>query len=84
MSLKSTEEYERKRNKQVAGMRSMLDYIMGAVIMVVGGFLLFRNMLDISMNKSFPPDYLDKIFGAVCVVYGIWRIYRGYKKNYFN
>ena len=65
-------------------MRSMLDYIMGAVIMVVGGFLLFRNMLDISMNKSFPPDYLDKIFGAVCVVYGIWRIYRGYKKNYFN
>ncbi len=84
MPLKSTEDYERKRNRQVAGMKSMLDYVMGLIILLIGLFLFFRNMAELPLNKRFPPDYLDKVFGTVCVVYGGWRIYRGYKKNYFK
>jgi hypothetical protein len=30
------------------------------------------------------PDLLEKVFGGFCVLYGCWRIYRGYKKNYFR
>ncbi|MBO9619128.1 MAG: hypothetical protein J7539_08850 [Niabella sp.] len=84
MTIKSNEEYEQQRNKRVAGMRSVLDYAMGVLIIFVGVFLLIRNKLDIPLNKRFPPDAIDWFLGGLFVVYGIWRIYRGYKKNYFK
>jgi len=77
------EEYEKKRKKQVSSMRSILDYGIGVLIAILGLFLFFRNYLNISFNEQFPPDIWDKVFGGVCVIYGSWRIYRGYKKNYF-
>ncbi len=78
------EEYENRRQKQVSGMRSILDYGIGSAIVTAGLFLFFRSMMDLKMNETHPPTYVDKLFGALCVVYGAWRIYRGYKKNYFR
>ena len=57
---------------------------MGLIILLIGIFFFFRGRFDIGLNESFPPNDIDKIFGAICVVYGVWRIYRGYKKNYFR
>ncbi|MCH5599433.1 hypothetical protein [Niabella ginsengisoli] len=84
MSIKSNEEYEQQRNKQVSKMRSMFDYVMGTLIIFIGLFLLFRFMLDIRLNKLYPPDIFDKIYGILAILYGSWRLYRGYKKNYFK
>ena len=78
------EEYERKRRKQVAAMRSILDYGIGTLIMAAGVFLFIRNRLDLSFNEKFPPNDSDKIIGVVFVIYGLWRVYRGYRKNYFK
>jgi hypothetical protein len=78
------DEYEKKKKKQVSSMRSILDYGMGILVLMLGIFFFFRDKMDIGFNKKFPPDNIDKIFGAICVIYGIWRIYRGYKKNYFR
>ena len=78
------EEYARKRRKQVAGMRSILDYGIGTLIMAAGVFLFVRNRLDLSFNERFPPNDSDKIIGVVFVIYGLWRVYRGYRKNYFK
>ena len=79
------EEYERKKKKQVSLMKSLLDYGMGILILLAGILFCFRKELgDIPFNRSFPPNDIDKLFGAVCIVYGAWRIYRGYKKNYFR
>ncbi|MBL7744003.1 MAG: hypothetical protein JNN00_11060 [Chitinophagaceae bacterium] len=78
------EEYERKRKKQVSSMRSIMDYAMGVVIVILGCFFFFRDQFKLDFNESFPPNYLDKVFGGICVLYGGWRIYRGYKKNYFK
>ena len=78
------EEYEKKKRKQVSMMRSLLDYGMGIIILLIGLFFVFRNKVHISINETFPPNDIDKIFGAVCLLYGGWRIYRGYKKNYFR
>lgn len=50
----------------------------------MGVFLFFRSRFEIEFNDRFPPNEWDKVFGAVCVVYGLWRMYRGYKKNYFK
>ncbi|MEI9810416.1 MAG: hypothetical protein WDO16_22480 [Bacteroidota bacterium] len=78
------EEYEKKRKKQVSSMRVIMDYAMGAVILLLGCFFIFRDKFKLDFNDSFPANYLDKVFGGICVLYGAWRIYRGYKKNYFK
>lgn len=78
------EEYEQKRKKQVALMRSVFDYGTGSVILLFGVFLFFREKFDIAFNERFKPDIWDKLIGVVFFLYGSWRIYRGYKKNYFK
>ena len=82
--LRMFEEYEKKKRKQVALMRSLLDYGMGLLIVLAGLFFIFRHKFKLSLNENFPPNDIDKIFGAICLIYGTWRIYRGYKKNYFR
>jgi hypothetical protein len=78
------EEYEKKKRKQIASMRALLDYGVGSIITLAGLFFFFRSKFDISFNETFPPNVMDKIFGVICFMYGSWRIYRGYKKNYFK
>jgi threonine/homoserine/homoserine lactone efflux protein len=80
------EEYEKKRRKQISTMRSMMDYVMGFIIIIIGLFFLFRAKLgNIPINESLgQPDTLEKVFGGLCLLYGAWRIYRGYQKNYFR
>jgi hypothetical protein len=78
------EEYEKKRRKQLSMMKALLDYGMGIIILLLGLFFFFRGKFHISFNETFPPNYIDKIFGAVCLLYGCWRIYRGYTKKYFR
>lgn len=79
------EEYEKNKRKQVTRMRSYSDYGMGILILAAGFFFLFRSKLgNIPVNQLRPPTDIDKIFGAMCLLYGAWRVYRGYKKNYFK
>ncbi|RYY84214.1 MAG: hypothetical protein EOO15_19780 [Chitinophagaceae bacterium] len=77
------EEYEQKRRKQVSRMRSIMDYTMGTVFSVLG--LLF---LYFQVNNRYllgrRPDPLNYFIGLLFLAYGAWRIYRGYKKNYFH
>lgn len=79
------EEYEKKKRKQVSLMRSILDYGMGVVFALIGVFFFFRDRLHTQLNDYLrAPDALDKIIGVIFLIYGSWRIYRGYKKNYFR
>ncbi|MFM2138595.1 MAG: hypothetical protein RJA57_902 [Bacteroidota bacterium] len=80
------EEYEKRKRKQVSQMRSLMDYGMGVLILLMGLFFLFRMQFpSLPVNQSLGrPDALEKVFGGISVVYGAWRIYRGYRKNYFK
>ena len=78
------EEYEKRKRRQIAFRRSLMDYAMGLVFMFIGVFFLFRNKFHIAFLEDYPPNELDKIFGVMCILYGLWRMYRGYKKNYFR
>ena len=77
------EEYENKRKKQVTQMKSIMDYGMGSLILLAGVFFLFHNELNIPFGAG-DSSAMEKIFGGMCLLYGAWRIYRGYKKNYFG
>lgn len=76
------DEYEKQRRRQVSNMRSIMDYVMGLVFFAIGLYFLTYAKLGINIfpRKPSPVDYF---IGALFIVYGGWRIYRGYKKNYF-
>ncbi|MGE9312342.1 hypothetical protein ACLOAU_11870 [Niabella sp. CJ426] len=81
MSLKTNEEYEQRRTRQVSKIRAVLDYAMGILIVGIGLFLVFRSSFNIKLNKIYPPDVFDKVYGVLTILYGCWRLYRGYKKK---
>lgn len=68
-----------KRTRQYNNMRSILDYSMGVIYIVVGVILLFPKKLglDLDFNIGFRIA-----FAVLCMIYGLWRFYRGYKKQY--
>ena len=77
------EEYENQRQKQIVRMRSITNYIMGTLFLGVGIFFLIYNSLGINLMGR-KPSFLDIVIGVMFVLYGAWRIYRGYKKNFFK
>ncbi len=77
------EDYEEQRRKQIALRRSIADYVMGVLFLLLGLGLLLHNTIGFDFGPNKTP-LLDIIFGIMCVVYGGWRIYRGYKKDYFK
>lgn len=71
---------DRKRQNYLL-MRSVMDYGMGGIIAGFGLFLVFSEQLGIHFNIDPVFRYL---FVGLCLLYGGFRIYRGYKKNYFS
>jgi hypothetical protein len=72
---------EDRKAKNYILMRSIMDYGMGGLIFCFGIFLAIAPRLGF----SFAIDPLFRyIFSGMCVLYGGWRMYRGYKKNYFS
>jgi hypothetical protein len=70
-----------KRSKNYILMRSVMDYGMGLVIFGFGIFFAMAPRLGINFNIE---PFFRYIFAGMCIIYGGWRIYRGYKKNYYS
>lgn len=70
-----------RRAKGYRTRRSIMDYGMGAIIVCLGIFFLLSSKLGVVFNID---DKFRYLFAGLCILYGSFRIYRGYKKNYFN
>jgi hypothetical protein len=77
------EDYQNEHRKKVTRVRSMMDYIMGAIIILIGVYFLLYETLGLNVFRR-EPSPLDKLLGGVFILYGSWRMYRGYKKNYYQ
>ncbi len=81
------EEFEKEemneRDKGYLRMRSIMDYGMGLLWMAMGVFMIFIKRFNNDLAEKY-GDSTFKVFGAVCIIYGLFRIYRGYKKKYFR
>lgn len=81
------EEFEKKelsqREKGLVNMKSITNYVMGLFIIAAG--LLFLIPIDATavFISRYDPDLL-KVMAVTCFIYGLFRIYRGYNKNYFR
>ncbi len=72
-----------RRDKGFILMRSIMDYGMGILWASMGIFLIFIKFFNTNLVARF-DDPVMKGFGVVCIIYGLFRIYRGYKKNYLK
>ena len=77
------EDFQDKHRQQGARMRSIMDYAMGIVFFCLGVFFLVYRHFGIRIMGN-EPSSLDYFIGGLFIVYGSWRIFRGYKKNYFQ
>jgi hypothetical protein len=69
------------RSKRYKVRRSIMDYGMGIIIFCLGIFFMLAPRFGVQFGID---DMFRYLFGGLCMIYGIFRIYRGYKKNYFN
>ena len=65
-----------ERERGYTRMRNIMHVGMGILWSSMGVFLVFIEKFKTGLEYSF-GDPLMKGFGAVCVLYGIFRIYRG-------
>ncbi|HUR10678.1 MAG TPA: hypothetical protein VM012_04885 [Flavitalea sp.] len=75
-------DFEQKKKSAYTTRRSIMDIGMGCIYTVLGGFFVFKEFFHVTLD--FPPIPFNYIFGALCMLYGGFRIYRGLKKNYFQ
>lgn len=83
MSTEKKEDELSVKEKGVINMRSIMDMGMGILWMCMGVFFIFIKKFNTDLAARY-NDSVMKVFGGVCIIYGIFRIYRGYKKNYLK
>ena len=71
------------RDKGFIRMRAIMDVGMGILWMAMGVFLIFIKEFNTGLEARFDDPYM-KGFGGICIVYGIFRLYRGFRKNYLR
>ncbi len=76
----TTDPSDRKARNYIIR-RSILDYGMGAIIVGFGVFFAFAERFGVAFTVT--PGF-RYAFVVLCIVYGAFRMYRGYKKNYFS
>ena len=81
------EEFDKKelseKDKGYIRMRSIMDFSMGLLWTAMGVFLIFIKNFNTGLETRYDDSTL-RIFGSICLLYGLFRIYRGYKKNYLK
>lgn len=81
MSTDSEDKFLAKKRKAYINRRSVMDIGMG---LIIAGFGVFFAVSDkLGFEFSIDP-ILRYAFAGLCLLYGLFRMYRGYKKNYFN
>ncbi|HVK97908.1 MAG TPA: hypothetical protein VM368_08825 [Flavisolibacter sp.] len=77
------EDFQEQQRKKTIRVRSIMDYTMGTVFFLIGLYFFTYRFFGLTLlNRE--PSTLDYFIGGLFVLYGSWRIYRGYKKNYFQ
>ena len=68
------------KTKRYILMKSIMDLGMGLIYIGVGIMILFAN--KIGLTNEFVESTLGRIFAGLVMLYGLWRVYRGIKKDY--
>jgi formate hydrogenlyase subunit 4 len=78
--------YEAQRDKsrrQMSMSTSIIDFFIGLMMIGVGTILVKKNHFSIKQIVKFCSErdpFLIQLFGIIMIIYGAWRIFRGYNK----
>jgi len=71
---------EKKERSTPSLLRKVYNYTMGILWLAVGLFFLFHRQWGYDLKLNEPRDrLLANIFGVSAVLYGLFRLYRGFK-----
>jgi NhaP-type Na+/H+ or K+/H+ antiporter len=82
MSLEEFEEHTDQKTKRYILTKSIMDLGMGLIYIAIGIMILFAK--KIGLTNQFVESTMGKIFAGLIMLYGLWRLYRGVKKDYLN
>ena len=82
MSLEEFENTPDAKTKRYILMKSLMDLGMGFIYTGVGVVIIFAQQFH--LYNKFSGSITGKIFAGIVIIYGIWRIYRGIKKDYIK
>ena len=71
---------DRKRNTS-SQLRTIYNYTMGVLWFAVGIFFLFHRKLGYDLKFSDKDIALAYILGVSSILYGLFRLYRGFKNK---
>ena len=81
------EEFEKEhlteREKNAIRMRKITNYTMGVFFIAMGFFFMFPTKYTARYVGQYDPTTI-KMFAVICWIYGLFRMYRGYSKNYYR
>ena len=77
------EDFQEAERKRITKTKSILDWVRGIFFFIVGVFFIVYSLGDMKiLNRE--PGELDVAIGSLFIIYGVWRMYKGYKKDYFK
>lgn len=68
------EDYQEQQRKKAMRLQSFMDFTMG-------GFLIFAGVALLIYKVGNLDDVNRKGLGILFILYGVWRIFRGYQKT---
>jgi uncharacterized membrane protein HdeD (DUF308 family) len=72
-----------KPEKAMVRMKSLTNYVMGSILIGCGLMIFFPPAAVVGIIARY-DDLAIKMMGVLCIIYGAFRVYRGYMKNYFR
>jgi small neutral amino acid transporter SnatA (MarC family) len=76
------EDFQEQERKRMTRVKSTVDYTMGILFFVIGVYFLVYDRMGINVF-GWPASQFH-LFGGLLVLYAAWRVYRGYKKDYYR
>jgi len=76
-------EVRERQRKRYNNMRSLKDIVMAVLILSVGVLMFFGDKFQFTRVVMADKDPIIKyLFGGLCALYGVFRLYRGIKQDY--
>lgn len=75
------ESLESKKAKSYRLSRTIYNIVMGFIIIGLGFVMFYAEKWNLTQITGVEPT-IRYIFGGLCLIYGGFRLYRGFKKEY--
>lgn len=75
-------DFRVKQKKSYNLMRMSYDLTIAILLLGMSVLMLFADKLKIEQLAGKDNDFFRYFFGGLCLLYGSFRLYRGFKRDY--